>query len=577
MVASSKSVFLFLIPFILIFLNRCANPVTPQGGPKDIRPPNILECDPPNLSPHFQSRRIKITFDEFVQLKDPRNQITISPPLLPKTEFSLRSKSLFVKINDSLRPNTTYSIIFGEAISDLTENNILRNFNYVVTTGAYIDSLTLRGKIIDAFNLMPRKDVYAMLYINENDTIPFDSLPYLVRPYYLAKTNEKGEFIFHNLRNADYKLFALKDMNGDFLYNLPTEKIAFLDSLAKGIYVSPEIQDSVKTRDTLVKKDTTHAVLPTIPSYSLRLFEQTDSTQKLLRSDLVQEGEVRLIFRFPAKKLVFTPVNFTPEGTWEMEEYSRKKDTIYLWLTNVPADSLILKIEGAGEKADTAIIDLKSKTKKKPEGKKEKVKPDVLKLSQNIPGNKLNQFKGDLEITFSYPVSGYRLSKISLISSKDTLKPRVSFPDSVKRKIRISAKWKEDQSYRLIIPDSTFFSINRLSNDSLVADFKTKSIKDFGTFNVDIRMDQRPGNYIIQLLDEKENVLEEQVTDKPVKIRYDYLSPGNYKLKAILDQNKNGQWDSGIYLKHKQPEEVFYFLKTIEVRGNWDVDETWPL
>jgi len=224
-VVLKKNIFLLLIPFLTIFLTRCANPVTPQGGPKDIHPPKIIAYEPPNLTSHFQSRRIKITFDEFVQLKDVRNQITISPPLLPKTDFSLHAKSLLVKFNDSLKTNTTYSITFGEAISDLTENNILHNFIYVFTTGAYIDSLTLQGKIIDAYNLTPQKDVYAMLYVNENDTLPFDSLPYCVRPYYLAKTNENGEFIFHNIRNVLYKLFALKDMSGDFLYNLATEKV----------------------------------------------------------------------------------------------------------------------------------------------------------------------------------------------------------------------------------------------------------------------------------------------------------------------------------------------------------------
>src|ERR1039457_2607017 len=303
-VSSKTNIFHFLIPFLLFGLTRCANPVTPQGGPKDILPPKILLSEPPDLTTHFQSRRIKITFDEFIQLKDARNQVIISPPILPKTEFTVHGKSSLVKINDSLRANTTYSIFFGDAVSDLSENNILHNFNYVFTTGAYIDSLSLRGKIIDAFTLTPQKDVYAMLYINENDTIPFDSLPYRVKPYYLAKSNESGEFLFHNLRNTPYKLFALKDLNGDFIYNPPAEKIAFLDTLVKGTYVIPEKKDTLNKKDTqvnkaktlksdsLVKKDTTHSLYSALPSYSLRLFEQVDSTQKLLRSELIREGVI---------------------------------------------------------------------------------------------------------------------------------------------------------------------------------------------------------------------------------------------------------------------------------------------
>jgi hypothetical protein len=588
-VSLKNYIFVLLLPVLFIFLTRCANPVAPQGGPKDIFPPKIVECEPPALATHFQSRKIRITFNEFIQLKDARNQVTISPPTLPKTAFSIHGKSLIVKLEDSLKANTTYSIYFGEAISDLTENNILHNFDYVFTTGAYIDSLTLQGKVMDAFTLAPQKDVYAMLYINENDTIPFDSLPYKVKPYYLAKSNENGEFHFRNLRNTSFKLFALKDMNGDFIYNMPTEKIAFLDSLANGIYIPPERKDTTIKKDTVLEKpkspvsdtirkmDSTGHLPFKIPTYSLRLFEQPDSTQKLLRSELVQEGEVRLVFKFPTRSPEFIPLNFTPQGKWEMEEHSRKKDTVLLWLTNVTTDSLVIKISDAGKKSDTATIDLKRTGKKKSQVKKEKEKPPVLKLTPNIYGNYLNQYGSDFEITFSYPVAHYNLSKIKMYSGKDTLKPGITFPDSLRRIIRIKEKWKEDQSYKVVIPDSAFFALNGLTNDSLIAEFKTRADKDFGTFTIVVTTDIKPGNYIIQLLDEKERVLEERTVSKTAKIRFDHLFPGKYKLKAILDKNRNGTWDTGVYLKNIQPEEVFYFPKTIEVRGNWDIDETWPL
>jgi hypothetical protein len=324
-----------------------------------------------------------------------------------------------------------------------------------------------------------------------------------------------------------------------------------------------------------VKKDTGSQLLPNIPSYSLRLFLQIDSTQKLLRSDLIQDGEVRLVFRFPTKKPEFKPLNFTPGENWAMEEFTPKKDTVFLWLTKVSTDSLILQVTNTGSKTDTAIIDLKTLGKKKNTGKKQK--PETLKLFPNTPGNRLNQFISDLEITFSYPVSHADFSKMLLITGKDTSKPKVSFADSIRKKIKVKEKWKEDKNYKLIIPDSVFFGINNLANDSVICEFRTKALKDFGTFKVGITMNQKPGNYIIQLLDEKERVLEERKTNKPCSILFDYLSPGKYKLKAILDRNNNGQWDAGVYLKHIQPEEVFYFPKTIEVRGNWDIDETWPL
>ena len=181
----------FFLPslFLLIFLSRCANPVTPEGGPKDVKPPKVLEADPPENSIHFHKKEIHITFNKYVQLKDHSNQVNIAPPTLRHTDIRLRGKSIVIKLNDSLKSNTTYSINFGDAISDITENNILHNFIYSFSTGSYIDSLSLSGKVINAFNLVPQKDVIAELYINENDTLPLDSLPYHVKPYYLAKTN----------------------------------------------------------------------------------------------------------------------------------------------------------------------------------------------------------------------------------------------------------------------------------------------------------------------------------------------------------------------------------------------------
>ena len=398
----------------------------------------------------------------------------------------------------------------------------------------------------------------------------------------------KEEFLFHNLQKIPYKLFSLKDMNGDFLYNLKTEKIGFCDSIVNASYAKPAVTDTLEkkdslikksppeNKDTLVKKDTVRGILlPDIPVHSIRLFQEIDSTQKLLRSDLIQDKEVRLIFKFPTRKPQFIPMNFSPEGKWEITEFNKTRDTLYLWLTDVAKDSLIMKISDAGSKTDTATIDLTTKSKKRSTAKKGK--PEVITFSLNTAGNRLNQFRNDLEITSSYPLKHVNFSGILLISGKDTVKPKVSFYDSVRRIFIIKEKWKEDLAYKVIIPDSALFSINGLTNDSLVSEFKARSQRDFGTLKVDVGMDQTAGFYIIQLLNEKENILEERYLTKAGKLEFDYLFPGKYKLKAILDRNHNRRWDTGVYFEHIQPEEVFYFPKTIEVRSNWDIDETWSL
>ena len=568
--------------FLLLLLCRCANPVTPEGGPKDVTPPKATDCDPPALTTHFHKKDIRITFNKYIQLKDQHNQINIAPPLLPHTDIRLRGKSIVIKLADTLKSNTTYSINFGEAISDLTENNILHDFTYTFSTGSYIDSLSLSGRILNAFDQVPQKDVIAMLYINENDTLPLDSLPFHVKPYYMAKTNENGDFIFRNLRDVPFLLFALKDMNGDYIFNLPNEKIAFCDSLVKGIYVkppSPETlkKDSAAKRDTLLhKKDTSVIKKQTTPGYTLNLFEESDSIQKILKADMINEDQVGIYYRFPTIKPEFIPMNIPDIPGWMIPEFNVTRDSVFLWLKNTGKDSLYLRLVDKGKTLDTARINLLKKSLKKKKTDKGTASLVKLKLSTNMPDGRLNQFKIDPVIIFSYPLSGQNLIRILLVDGKDTINPKLAFTDSVKRKLRVSYKWKEDRPYRLIIPDSVFRSINGHLNDSLVVSFRTHSLRDFGSIQMTISI-KYPSDYLIQLLDEKENVLERKIISASGKVKFDYLSPGKYKIKAILDRNRNGRWDTGKFSKKIQPEKVQYFQKIIEVRANWDIDESWEL
>jgi hypothetical protein len=583
-VIRSKCCFLYGL-FFLFILWRCANPVTPEGGPKDITPPKVTECDPPLLTTHFHKKDIRITFNEYIQLKDQNNQVIIAPPILPHTDIRLRGKSIFVKLSDTLKSNTTYSINFGDAISDLTENNILHDFTYTFSTGSYIDSLSLSGKVINAFDLVPQKDVVAMLYVNENDTLPLDSLPLHVKPYYLTKTKENGEFMFRNLRSVPFLLFALKDMNGDFIYNMPNEHVAFCDSLVTGKYVMPPpktskkdslTKDSLTKKDTILpKKDTSGVAKQVIPDNTLLMFQESDSIQKILKADMVMEGQVGIFYRFPTVNPEFIPLNFPAEPGWMRPEFNATRDSVYLWLKNTEKDSLILRLVDKDKTLDTARIDLKKKNLKKKKGDKGIVK--TMKLTTNMLDARLNQFKNDPLIIFSVPVSGQDLSRILLVDGKDTVKPKLSFTDSIKRTLRVSYKWKEDRPYRMIIPDSIFQSDNGYSNDSLLVSFRTHSLRDFGSIQITVNIKDPSGNYLIQLLNEKETVLEQRTISTSGKVKFEYLFPAKYRIKAIFDRNRNGGWDTGNFSRKLQPEKVHYYEKVIEVRANWDIDETWEL
>lgn len=586
---------IFLIVTSLFFL-RCANPVTPEGGKKDIIPPVVLSCDPPNQSIRFSHQNFTLEFDEFITLKDQATEVYFSPPLKNPPDLRLRGKSLVVKFDDTLVSGVTYSVNFGKAIADLTEGNPLTGFNYVFSTGDYIDSLSLRGSVVAAFNLQPQKEVFIGLYLNNNDTVPLDSMPLHLIPGYLSKTDENGNFMFSNLRNQPYKIFALADQDGDLIFNQPSEKIAFADSLVYPYYfakplvkkssdsldslhrsvkpVPVKVSDSIRQADSIRKADSVNQSLKLYPPCSLFLYEETDSLQRLLKADFMKQGEIALLFRYPVKSIRVAPLSFDSTLSWCLTEWSSKKDTVTLWLTRERTDTLQILIAADTTVRDTVTLELS----KKPGSKKGTTaeKSGSLSVTTAFKSASFNQYKGDLQLVCSYPLLKWDFSKILLISDKDTVHPPIRFTDSLHRRLIINHKWEEEKRYRILIPDSVFTAIQNKSHDTIRIEFSTKAEKDFGNLNLSLNFENPRGQYIIQLWNENESALAgEQFTHGIGKITFSYLLPGKYKIKAIDDRNKNSRWDTGVYRKKIQPEKVFYFPKTIEIRSNWDNDESW--
>ena len=587
---------LFFIATALL-LSRCANPVSPQGGTKDIKPPEVTACTPPIFSTRFKGNSFRIDFNEFITLKNPATEVYISPPLKTPIDTRLRGKFLVVKFDDSLDSNSTYSITFGNAIADLTEGNILKGFNYVFSTGDYVDTLSLQGTLVNAFDHKPQKDVFVELYMNNNDTIPFDSLPLRIPPWYITKTDENGNFIFNNLQNKKFKLFALADQNGDLIFNQPAEKIAFYDSLVTPYYIAVKRADTSKKDSSQIKKlkpipvnaknaellrkaDSVRKADSIIqnhllyPSFPLFLFEESDSIQRLIKSTFTKEGMALFTFRFPVQKVHFIPLNFDSTAPWYVEEYSKRRDTVILWISRSKTDSLVLKVVTGQKAPDTITMELEKKENSKKSSKKAVAEQLILTNPAKING--LNQFKNNLLLTFSYPLIRWDFSKVVLIEDKDTLHPVIEFTDSLRRNIVVRHKWKEEKNYNIIIPDSVFFGITNISHDSIRLNFRTRAERDFGNLILSMNMDKRPGQYIVQLMNEKESaIFEEQLVNKSGKIRFDFMPPGKYRIKAIHDRNHNSHWDTGNYKLNIQPEEVIYLPKTIEIRANWDVEENW--
>jgi len=551
---------------------HCANPVTPEGGAKDISPPVVLACEPPNSSTHFSSPNIQITFNEFIALKSASSEILISPPLSKKPDYKQRGKSIIVDINDSLAANTTYIINFGKSVTDITEGNILSNYRYVFSTGDHIDSLSISGQVTNAFDNKPVPEVFAQLYLNNNDTIPFDSLPYLVPPLYITETNDQGIFTVENLRDGSYKLFILDDKSGDFLYNMPAEQIAFSDSLVIPYFVPPLLHDSTG-QDSVAQPPTSGSDL-----LFLKLFEEVDSTQEIIKSELVMNDLFRVIYKYPPRSPEIIALNIDSSLTWCMEEFSKKMDTVLLFVTADIPDTLILEVKDGETILDTiSITPTKlAEDKKSKKNDDEESKPARILLTWDPKGT-FNYLKSQLTGQLSYPVSEYDLSGFLLISDGDTVVPSVEFLEPLMRRFKVTTSWIEGTTNRLIVPESSFISYNGLSNDTVIHTFKTITLRDLGSLAINVNMDDNPGDYIIQILSEKGIVVEETFLNESGQIKFAFIIPAKYTIKAILDSNRNRRWDTGDYLRKIQPETVSFFKKVIEVRGNWDVEEEWKL
>jgi len=554
-------------------LASCANPVSPSGGPKDTEPPKFVKSEPPLFSRNFNAEKIKITFNEFIQLKDLNNQVIISPPMTIMPEFRLKGKSLVIDIKDELKGNTTYNIFFGGAIVDLTENNPLDNFQFIFSTGDVIDSLSVNGQLYNAFDLTPVKNVNIMLYTNSNDTIEFDSLPYFVRPYYMTKTDESGNFSLKNLADQPYKIFALNDMNGNLIYDQPSEFIGFIDDTIIPTYIAPMVNDSIANDSGITKK----FVPQNVPSSILKLaiFQEIDSVQKLLKTTVPKRNEINFIFKRPTNRLFIKPLNLDADENWAIIERNPTKDTIIYWVKELGQDSLKLEISEDNVILDTIKIALFKKSKGKKSESENKGLQKLL-ITNNLKSNFIDLNK-PLMLTFGYPLHAIDTAGIHLYENDSIpIEVNYSYVDSVNRKIKIEHKWKKSTSYSLLIRDSTFIDIHNHKNDSILIKFNSKSPEDYGNLFINVELSIPGVNYVVQIIS-GDKVIREAQLNKTERIPFTYLIPGKYTMKIIDDLNNNGKWDTGDYIYKVQPEAVRLFPKEITIRANWDVEEEWKL
>jgi len=576
----NKKIIFPLLIVIILSGNYCANIVPPAGGPKDTIPPKVTKSYPENYSIRFKGQKIEISFDEFIQLKDVNNKLLVSPPFINNPEIKLKGKSLIIDLKNELHKNTTYTLNFGNAIVDNNESNVLDNFEFVFSTGDEIDSLSISGKVFNAFDLKPEEGVLVMLYENLND-----SAPYLEFPNFVGKTNKNGQFLTNNIRNDTFRIFVLKDENRNYIYDLTNEAIAFSDS-----FVFFEAKKSVTadtiSLDSIVKQKDGNFIRKDI---ELFLFKEDDKKQYLANYER-DKRKLTFIFNIPLiDSLFILPLNFTPSDSWYIIENYLFNDTISYWIT----DSLISNQETLSlelnfyttdsldnKKLISDTINLRYIFEQPSEKKRTQVEEtEKLNIKSNIKKGSIFDLGKNISIECSHPISSYDISKIKLFQIQDSLEIAREFSfykDSFQlRKFHFYNPWDENTSYKLFIEPNAFRDIFDLTNDTLIVYFKTQKSGHYGS--IILTLSNIDSNVIVQLLDEEEKVLKEKAANNEQAINFSYLKPRKYKLKLVFDSNSNSKWDNGNYLLKIQPEKVIYYGKEINVRSNWDSEVNWDI
>jgi hypothetical protein len=603
--------------FLTLAVLGCAKVGSIYGGPKDVTPPKVIKTRPQeNATLFIPQKKIVITFDEYIQLKDIFQEMIISPPIEGNILTQVSGKSLVIEfLKEAIFDTITYTLSFGNAILDNNEGNVLENYEYVFSLKDYLDTMNVAGRILNSFNHKPDEErMYVMLYSNMTD-----SAPLLEKPQYICKADKKGNFSMNNLEAGIYKVFALKDVNSNLIYDLPDEQIAFGDSL---IILTPErFQDDIIIEDSLLLSrlsgadsavTDTAAIVDSIKSVQRAYTFQTEMlffTQEVKNQYLtnnLRERPDQLSFSFfqtLADSVSIKPLNYRPfSNDWYLLDQNKTNDSLIYWLTDtamIAKDSLQIDIAYPVYDSsanlyythDTLLMLAQKEKSLSLRGSRDKERSNRRNKTAEIKDIKKITFKNNIsnpgafdlnkKIIITTPTPAFSLipGRIKLFRLQDTVQIPVKFQvthDSTSYyRFIIDYKPEELTSYRLLIPDSTITDIYGITHDTVKIGFKTQSEDFYGTLN--LRLSQVKSPVVLQFMDENEVVLMERNISADQVVRLEYLYPKQYRLKVIIDENGNGKWDTGNYLKKIQPEKVIYYPQPIDIRSNWEMDLAWQL
>lgn len=593
----------WLLFAVLAIVCSCAKMGQPDGGWYDETPPAIVRTSPADQGVNIKAKKINIYFNEYIQVDNPTEKVVISPPQIEQAEIKPSGKKIEVELKDSLKPNTTYTIDFSDAISDNNENNPLGNYTFTFSTGDHIDTMQVAGYVLNAENLEPIKGILVGLYNNLSDTI-FTKEPMLR----VSRTDSRGHFVIKGVAPGDYRIYALQDADNNYYFNQKSEQLAFTHDIITPTF-KPDIRQDTLWRDSLhidsiARVPYTHFLPDDIV---LRAFTEVQTDRYLIKSERNEPDHFTLFFSYGDSLLPqIRGLNFNEHDAF-ITELSEKRDTITYWLRDtmlVNQDTLRMELKYMATdtlgvlRLQTDTMDILSKQpyekrmkqkqdkyeewKKKQERAKKRDKPYETEMPAELLEPKYNvasEPDPDQNITIEMPAPLAKVdtSCVHLYSKYDTLWYRSPFvlrpKEGVNRTYELLGEWRPGIEYSLEIDTMAFTDIYGKTTAPFKQGFKVKTEDSYATLMFDIT-GMADTTVVVQLLNTSDAMVKETSTTNG-RAEFYYIKPGTYYARMYVDSNKNGKWDTGDYAADRQAETTYYYPEKIECKEKWDLTLTW--
>ena len=583
------------------FFSRCANIMTPDGGPKDTIPPVIIKLQPENFVTNFKEKKIYIEFNEFVQIKDQNKEMFTSPAMKKAPLLNIRGKGIVITIRDTLKENTTYAIDLGSAIRDNNEGNPLNAMRFVFSTGDKVDSMMCSGYTADSYKADSVSRTFIWFYIADSlpKTPGYDSTIFNRKPDVIARAQNNGIFIAQNLKPVNYRIYAIGDKNDNQLYEPGTDMVGLLDT----VYNPATMPEFAIWFDSLRMYPTAE------PQLYFRMFtDKAFVNQRLVDAQRPEQKKAVLYFNADYPRIDSLVFDNIPSDKVLIDPQTNGRDTMVLWF-NVPAEELPDTIKGKivyfrhdsvrqlsktrePLKLAWTLVETKEQQKERERIEKEKERAKAegreykdpnaknlfsLKISA---GKEVNPEEG-FDITFGSPAIKFDTTAME-IAMVDEQKKKTPIKWHLKRdslnmcRWQVVADWDEKSNYSLYIPKKSITDVMGYENDSTVMEFTTYDPEKFATVSLNVEGVGR-NSYIVLLTDNSGKTLQELKGVKSGKYRFNYVTPGDIRLRIIEDKNGNGQWDAGDVIAGLQPERAeSYFNERGEdvftTKMNWDFE-----